>query len=261
MNAEELLDLGLTWQFKGDLAKAEDYLKKALAQDPELRGAHLALGDIYLKRGRIDMAEDMYSKEIKIKPDSVKAYIELANVYVLKGDEHEALSNFEKALSLSGHDWRASKGIGYIYFMRGELAKAIGWFRMATDGNEEDLAVHFWLALICHQNKLVTEMDTEIEKVKAICKNMEKFMSTSRDVISYVLGKAAALQGRYKEAAKYLEKLRKKGNIKDKKRIEFGLFYEELDILRTLMEVYDKTDQKPLSDSVRNEIDTLVQAK
>ena len=66
MNAEELLDLGLTWQFKGDLAKAEDYLKKALAQDPELRGAHLALGDIYLKRGRIDMAEDMYSKEIKI---------------------------------------------------------------------------------------------------------------------------------------------------------------------------------------------------
>ncbi len=76
MDAEELLDLGFTCQLKGQLEKAEDYFKKALAQNPKLKGAHLGLGDVYLKKDEIDMAEEMYTKEIEINPDSVKAHVE-----------------------------------------------------------------------------------------------------------------------------------------------------------------------------------------
>ena len=261
MNAEELLDFGLTYQFKGQLEKAEDYLKKALAQNPKLKGAHLGLGDIYIKKNNVDAAEKMYIKEIEINPASVKAHIELANVYIIKGEEGRALPNFEKALSLSPNDWRASKGIGYIYFMKGELSKAVGWLRMAVNENEEDLAIHFWLTLVHHQNKFITEMDKEIERVKDICRNMEKFITKPKDVVSYILGKTAALQGKHKEAIKYLEDLRKKVKIKSRKRFELGLFFDELDILKTLVEVYTKTGNKIQSNTIQKEIEGLTQVE
>ena len=63
MDAEELLDLGFTFQLRGKLEKAEEYFKKALAKNPHLKGVQRGLGDIYLKRNRFDMAEDMYKKE------------------------------------------------------------------------------------------------------------------------------------------------------------------------------------------------------
>jgi lipopolysaccharide biosynthesis regulator YciM len=254
MNAEELLDIGLTYQLKGQLEKSEDYFKKALVQDPQIRGAHLGLGDIYLKQSRFDMAEEMYGKEININPLSVKAHIELANVNIIKGEEDKALSNFEKALSLSSSDWRACKGMGYTYFIKGELSKAAGWLKMANDGNEEDLAVHFWLTLVYFRNGLTTEIDAEIEKVKTICKNVEKFTSKQEPVIAYVFGKVAALQGKNKEAIKYLEDLRKKINIRNRKRVELGLIYDEMDILKTLAEVYDKSGEQSLSNAVKKEI-------
>jgi len=260
MNAEELLDLGLTCQLKGELEKAEDYLKKALAQNPELKGVHLSLGDVYLKKDKFDMAEEMYAKEIEINPNSVKAYLELANVYILKGEEHKALPNFEKALSFSPNDWRASKGIGYIYFIRGELEKASGWLNIAVEDNKEDLSMHFWLALVYHEKGLVTEMDKEIEKTRTICQNIEKFMDKQGLVTSYVLGKIAALQEKHKEAIEHLEDLRKRIKIKNRKRIEFGLIYNELDILKTLVEAYAKTGNKILSDNIQKEIENLTQA-
>ena len=261
MDAEDLLDLGFTCQLKGQLEKAEDCFKKALAQNSKLKGAHLGLGDIYLKKDEIDMAEEMYTKEIEINPDSVKAHVELANVYLLKGEIDKALANFEKVLSLSPNDWRASKGIGYIYLVRGELAKASGWLNMAGEGNEEDLSIHFWLALVYQKKGLVTEMDKEIEKVRAICQNIEKFTAKKGFVTSYILGKVALLQEKYKEAIKNLEDLRKRIKIRDRKRIEFGLVFDELDILKTLAEVYDKTGEKNSSNSIQKEITGLTQVE
>jgi len=259
MNAEELLDIGLTCQLKGQLEKAEDYLKKALVQDPKIRGAHLGLGDINLKQSRFDMAKEMYTKEIALNPRSVKARIELANVNIIKGEEDKALLNFEKALSLSSNDWRACKGMGYVYFLKGELSKAAGWLKMANDGNEEDLAVHFWLTLVYFQHGLTTQVDTEIEKVKAICRNIEKFTDKQELVVAYVLGKVAVIQGKHKEAIKYLEDLRKRIKIKNRKRIELGLIYDETDILKTLAEVYDKSGEQALSNAIKKEIAGLTQ--
>ncbi len=128
---------------------------------------------------------------MKLTPIPSKHTLRLANVYILKGEIDKALANFEKVLSLSPNDWRASKGIGYIYLVRGELAKASGWLNMAGEGNEEDLSIHFWLALVYHEKGLVTEMDREIEKVRAICQNIEKFTAKPGFVTSYVLGKIA----------------------------------------------------------------------
>ncbi len=260
MNAEELLDIGLTCQLKGQLEKAQDYLEQALVQDPKIRGAHLGLGDINLKQSRFDIAEEMYTKEIALNPRSVKARIELANVNIIKGEEDKALLNFEKALSLSSNDWRAYKGMGYVYFLKGKLSKATGWLKMANDGKEEDLAVHFWLTLVYSRHGLTTQVDTEIEKVKAICRNIEKFTDKQEPVIAYVLGKVAAIQGKNKEASKHLEDFRKKIKIKNRKRIELGLIYDELDILRTLAEVYNKSGEQALSNAIKKEMAGLTRS-
>jgi tetratricopeptide (TPR) repeat protein len=254
MNSEELLDWGLTCQMRGDLEKAEGYLKKAIAQTPSLKGAHLGLGDVYLKKGRFDLAEEMYTKELDVNLDSVKAYLELAYIYLLRGEEDKALSNFEKALAVSPDDWRVARGIGYICLVKGELDKAIGWFKMAIEGKVDDLATHFWLVLVYNRKGLVTEMDAEIERVKAICDSMGKFMSTSRLIISYILGKVAFFQGRTKEAIEYLEEIRKNFKLHDRKRMEFGLIYNELDVLKTLADIYERVGEEALLGKIKKEI-------
>jgi tetratricopeptide (TPR) repeat protein len=261
MNAGELLDFGLTYNMRGELEKAEDCLKKALAQNPNLKGAHLGLGDVYLKRDQLDLAEEMYTKELDVNLDSVKANLELANVYILKGEEDKALPNLERVLAISPNDWRAARGMGYIYFIKGELEKASGWFRMALEGKGEDIAVHFWLALIYHQKKFVTEMDTEIEKVRAVCQNMERFVTEPSVATSYILGKIAILQGKHKEAIKHFENLRKRIKIKNRRKMEIGLVYNELDILKTLAEVYEKIGDKVSSSKLQEEIAGLTQSK
>lgn len=257
MNSEELLDLGITCQMRGELEKAEGYLKKAITQTPDLKGAHLGLGDIYFKKGELGSAEEMYMKELDINLDSVKAYLELANICILKGEDDKALSNFEKALAVSHSDWRAARGIGYICLVKGELDKAIGWFKMAVEGNVDDLATRFWLVSVYNKKGLVTEMDTEIERVKAICNSMERFMSTSRLVISYILGKMAFFQGRSKEAIKYLEEVRKNFKLRNRKKIEFGLVYNELDVLKTLADVYERIGETAPLSNIQKEIAKL----
>ncbi|HIE43831.1 MAG TPA: tetratricopeptide repeat protein [Candidatus Omnitrophica bacterium] len=254
MDAEELLDIGLTYQLRGKLEKAEEYFKKALLRNPRLMRAYVGLGDIYLKTNRFDMAEQMYKKGVEIHPEYEKACLNLARLYILKGEEDKAFSSYERALSLGPNDWRASKGIGYLYLTKDELDKAIGWLKMALEGNEEDLAIHFWLVLAYHQKELKDEMDEEIEKVRGICNNIKKFLPRPAPILSYILGKVSALEGKYKEAIEHLEEVRKKVKVKNRRKLELGVFYNEIDILKTLAEVYEKNEQRALSHLIQKEI-------
>lgn len=98
LSPEEHINLGLTYEKKGETEGAIEEYKKA-AKDLPI--AYLYLGNIYYKKGEYSLAEGYYRKVIRKKPDVADAYNNLAWMFYRSGTnlkEAEALS--QKALDL-----------------------------------------------------------------------------------------------------------------------------------------------------------------
>jgi tetratricopeptide (TPR) repeat protein len=98
LTPEEHINLGLTYEKKGETEGAVGEYKKA-AKDLPI--AYLYLGNIYYEKGEYSLAEGYYRKVIRKKPDVADAYNNLAWMFYRTGTnlkEAEALS--QKALEL-----------------------------------------------------------------------------------------------------------------------------------------------------------------
>ncbi|HEX7080812.1 MAG TPA: tetratricopeptide repeat protein [Gammaproteobacteria bacterium] len=62
------IDLGIAWRRAGDLAKAEEHLKKALALNPGHPVAHNELGIVYRQLGHFAEARQSYEAALAIYP-------------------------------------------------------------------------------------------------------------------------------------------------------------------------------------------------
>lgn len=98
LSPEEHINLGLTYEKRGETEEAVEEYKKAAKDLPT---AYLYLGNIYYEKGEYSVAERYYRKVIKKKPDLADAYNNLAWMFYCSGTnlkEAEALS--QKALEL-----------------------------------------------------------------------------------------------------------------------------------------------------------------
>ena len=98
LSPEEHINLGLTYEKKGETEGAIEEYKKAAKNLPT---AYLYLGNIYYGKGEYSVAEGYYRKVIKKKPDLADAYNNLAWMFYRSGTnlkEAETLS--QKALEL-----------------------------------------------------------------------------------------------------------------------------------------------------------------
>ena len=140
--AAVLGNLGLIYQTKGELDKAEQMHKKSLAIEEKLgRLEGIArqygnLGIIYQTRGELDKAEQMYKRALEIEEKLgrlegiARQYGNLGLIYEIKGELDKAERMHKKSLEIS-----ESKGmveltanqygnLGIIYQKKGELDKA-----------------------------------------------------------------------------------------------------------------------------------------
>jgi tetratricopeptide (TPR) repeat protein len=113
LSPEEHINLGLTYEKKGETDGAIEEYKKA-AKD--LPSAYLYLGNIYYEKGEYSMAEGYYRKAIRKKPDLADAYNNLAWMFYRSGTnlkEAEALSKKALELDLSNDTYKDTfKAIG-----------------------------------------------------------------------------------------------------------------------------------------------------
>lgn len=145
-NSEEqsilLGNLGLIYQMRGELEKAEEMHIKSLQINEKLgrlQGtAHQFgnLGLIYQIRGELDKAEEMFNKVLDIakrlsRPDiMVKSYCNLGVIYQMRGELDKAEKIYKKVLAvderfgLQEEMARDYNNLGLIYRRRGELDKA-----------------------------------------------------------------------------------------------------------------------------------------
>jgi tetratricopeptide (TPR) repeat protein len=110
-NAYAIAELAIVKYNRGDNAAAEDYFRKALAQDNEhYTCPYEGLGLIYLRQGKLDKAKQNFAKAIEINPDiEYKKFNGLAKIYLKEGRLDEARRLLEKSVANYPYDPEAKE--------------------------------------------------------------------------------------------------------------------------------------------------------
>jgi tetratricopeptide (TPR) repeat protein len=69
-NADVLNYLGYTHRMLGDYPASLDFYQRALTRDPDHKGAHEYLGELYLKMHQLDQAKGQLTELTRLCPDS-----------------------------------------------------------------------------------------------------------------------------------------------------------------------------------------------
>jgi tetratricopeptide (TPR) repeat protein len=109
----------------GNLERAEQAYRGALAVNPENARAHVNLAEILTRRGALEEAEARLREALRLNPESFFATFNLANLFELRGDLERAIGLFEEALEKDPTDVKAN------YRYAGALMK-IGDYERAT---------------------------------------------------------------------------------------------------------------------------------
>jgi tetratricopeptide (TPR) repeat protein len=96
------LERGLLFEESGDIEKAIDQFKGALAKAPDDPDLQLRVGSAYVAIGRPDEALVMLRKVLQKRPTSAEAHHYIGRALMLRGrsDQVEALRNLQKAVDL-----------------------------------------------------------------------------------------------------------------------------------------------------------------
>ena len=92
------MEMGVTYLNQRNLPAAMRELTQASALDPENPEIDMALGLAYQKRGDLGKAEEYMRDAIRKRPDYAEAHNNLGNVLSLQGKSREAIREYEKAV-------------------------------------------------------------------------------------------------------------------------------------------------------------------
>lgn len=97
--ASARMQMGVTYLEQRNLPAAMRELTKAKELDPENPAIDMTLGLAYQKRGDLDKAEEYLRMAVRKKPDYAEAHNNLGNLLSLQGKSKEAIREYEKAVA------------------------------------------------------------------------------------------------------------------------------------------------------------------
>jgi serine/threonine protein kinase len=107
------------------LYKAEEELRQALQDDPNLASVHSALAAVYLLQGRKELMPAELEKALKANPNTPEALNWMLNYHRLNGDFGAALALGRKMLEQEPLFFPARMNVGDILRLQGDLAGAV----------------------------------------------------------------------------------------------------------------------------------------
>ena len=132
---EAVYELGYAAQQHGDLAGAEKYYLKVIAENPLILDAHNNLGIIYKQAGRYDEALRLYEEELKLAPG--KAYVlgNIGNLMLAKGDCPRAIDYYKRQIAAEPGNRTTYENLAYCLQWTGNAAEAATYRRIARTQN------------------------------------------------------------------------------------------------------------------------------
>ena len=132
-DVQKQVELGITYELQGELAKAANAFEEALKYDPNRPELYSLLGPIYERQERYDEALRTYHRLEKLDPN-LPAIIfgAMASIYHFhKKMLPEALQYAQKALAADAKSWRVHNLLGVIYTDKNEFRQAVDAFKAA----------------------------------------------------------------------------------------------------------------------------------
>ncbi len=172
-NPEIDMTLGLAYKSRGDLEKAEEYMRSAIRKRPDYAEAHNNLGSLlslqgksdealreyekavanvlyptpeyayynmgqeYVRRNDLGKAELMYQRAIGLNPSYVAAYRDLAMVQAKRGRWQESARTLERLVEVAPSDTGGWMDLGRLYLEMKQPGKAREAFRNALANTED----------------------------------------------------------------------------------------------------------------------------
>jgi len=123
----------------GELVLSEKYgeaaalLEAALAENPGIPQALLALSTCYLELGKKSEARSMLDLVLKDDPRNLQALISLANILLDERQDDDVIALCKQALAVDERNTQALLIIGEVHMGRLEFALALPYFEMAVE--------------------------------------------------------------------------------------------------------------------------------
>lgn len=115
----------------GKRREALDWLRKAVAIDPELGGAWVNLGVALRRGGDVKGAEAVYRKSLEVDPEEASAYQNLAALLRLQGQDAEAGELLALATRVGGRNPFSYLALGDLSLAHGRLDEARRFYKRA----------------------------------------------------------------------------------------------------------------------------------
>jgi tetratricopeptide (TPR) repeat protein len=116
----------------GQIDTAIATLERAIAQNPELRGAHILLGEAYRNKGNYQKAAVHYEAASKLDPYTLSNHYNLGVAYQFLNKLQEAATAYLRALQLNPRDVKSNMNLGLVYLALGEIDRAVTYLERAT---------------------------------------------------------------------------------------------------------------------------------
>jgi tetratricopeptide (TPR) repeat protein len=154
---------------RGDDDAAARFYKEALRANPQVTGAHYALGSIYANSGNYDSAVQEFKEELKINSYDSLALWKLGEI-ALRTDPHSAADYLERALLLNPDLPQARLAYGRALLRLEQPEKAVEQFRKVESLAPEEDSVHYHLASAYRKLGRSKEADEELARFQELAK-------------------------------------------------------------------------------------------
>ena len=128
--AAEYVELGKNLARQGKVDSAISYLRRAIAQQPNLVAAYLALGELLIKTGAVDRAIACYQGGLKQQPDS-ELYFRLGNIYQAKQQWSQAIACYQKVIQHDPQNAVVYHELGEIFSKQENWSQAVTAYQQA----------------------------------------------------------------------------------------------------------------------------------
>jgi len=145
-------------------ALAESSYVRAIEIDPEYRGAHLNLGNVYLTHQKYEQALDMYKKAQNKYPTS-NVFFQLGRAYAELGKTDSARMAYERAIELDSTNSTAYMWLGQLLEDEGENEKALQYTRNGYNINPDNLNYKFLLSVLLMKTDHIDEAIPHLKDV------------------------------------------------------------------------------------------------
>lgn len=190
----------LTYEQKGDLAKAIWNFRQFLELKPADTGAMEHLAKLYLQTSQLNQALDYAQRLAQANPKSPEGFFYLGMMYNVLGQKDTAKKNYQKVINIDPKYADAYFNLGFLSESSGQLLEAIDFYKKTLEVNPKHAKAYYNLG----NAYAGLEKDQEaIGSYKSAVANDPNYTDAFVN-LSILLTKA----GEYKEAVKYLDEAR-----------------------------------------------------